>query len=211
MNKRKLLWSIPVLLYLAFCFWYTNLGGPLSAQEIDGFIAQMQARGFDAGRIDRLRQFMEEDTGRQFLMVNVLDMAESPRPVAGASAGESAGQLMNRYMEHMYPELFKRASHPIFLGTAIFGAMDVVGIEGADSWTSAALFRYRSRRDILEIASNPVFEGKHEFKMAALDKTIAYPVENQLYLSDPRLLLSLILFAVVATIDILAFGRRTGI
>ena len=96
-------------------------------------------------------------------------------------------------MEHMYPELLKRASHPIFSGNAVFYSMDVLGIEGAERWTQAALMRYRSRRDIVEIASNPVFQGKHEFKIAALDKTIAYPVETQLYLSDPRLLLLLVL------------------
>ena len=35
--------------------------------------------------------------------------------------------------------------------------------------------------------------SKHDFKVAALEKTIAYPVETALYLSDPRFLLALIL------------------
>jgi hypothetical protein len=34
--------------------------------------------------------------------------------------------------------------------------------------------------------------SKHEYKIAALEKTIAFPVETQLYLGDPRLLLGLI-------------------
>ncbi len=87
--------------------------------------------------------------------------------------------------------------------------MDIVGIEGAEQWTSAALMRYRSRRDLLEIALNPVFAGKHDFKMAALDKTIAYPVEAQLYLSDPRLLLLLILLAAISLLDLLIYRRRS--
>tara|TARA_B100000959_G_scaffold12825_1_gene12639 strand:+ start:326 stop:499 length:174 start_codon:yes stop_codon:yes gene_type:complete len=42
---------------------------------------------------------------------------------------------------------------------------------------------------------------RHEFKIAALDKTIAYPIEMQLYLSDPRLLLGLILLIVTLMLD----------
>ena len=35
--------------------------------------------------------------------------------------------------------------------------------------------------------------SKHAFKVAAMEKTIAYPVETVIYLSDPRFLLALIL------------------
>jgi hypothetical protein len=72
----------------------------------------------------------------------------------------------------------------------------------------AALFRYRSRRALLEIITNPAFGGKHEFKTAALEKTIAYPMEPQLYLGDPRLLLGLILLALTALIDGLLLSRK---
>lgn len=208
MSGRKLLWFVPMFVYVLFTLWYTNLSGPLSEEEIAVFVNQMERNDFAPAQIVRMRQFMEEDTGRQFLMVNLLDMAPTPRPVEGVPADESSGQVMGRYMEHMFPELLKRASHPIFFGKAVFDSMDIVGIEGAESWTLAALMRYRSRRDLIEIASNPIFGGKHEFKMAALDKTIAFPVENQLYLSDPRLLLLLVLFAIVSATDILVFGRR---
>ncbi len=208
MSARKLLWLVPTFFYVLFTLWYTNLSGPLSQEEMDAFADQMERSGFAPARIERLRQFMEEDTGRQFLMVNVIDMASTPRSVEGVPADESSDQMMGRYMEHMFPELLKRASHPIFAGRVVFSSMDIVGIEGAENWTSAALMRYRSRRDLVEIASNPIFGGKHEFKLAALDKTIAFPVENQLYLSDPRLLLLLVLFAIVSATDILVFGRR---
>ena len=45
----------------------------------------------------------------------------------------------------------------------------------------------------MEIVSNPKMRGKHTFKLAALNKAIAYPIESVIYLSDPRLLLGLIL------------------
>ena len=96
-------------------------------------------------------------------------------------------------MEHMYSQLIKRACHPIFAGYVIHPSMDIVGIEGAEIWDQAALMRYKSRRAFMEVVTHPNMLSKHDFKVAALEKTIAYPVETALYLSDPRLLLALIL------------------
>jgi hypothetical protein len=53
----------------------------------------------------------------------------------------------------------------------------------------------------MEIITHPDTVDRHEFKIAALDKTIAYPIEMQLYLSDPRLLLGLILLIVTLMLD----------
>jgi hypothetical protein len=38
--------------------------------------------------------------------------------------------------------------------------------------------------------------SKHKYKIAALEKTIAFPVENQFYLGDPRLLIGFILLII---------------
>jgi hypothetical protein len=111
-------------------------------------------------------------------------------------------------MEHMIPALLIRASHPIFMGPAVYPAMDVVGIEGAENWNAGALMRYRSRRDFLEIVTNPVFKDKHHFKTAALEKTIAYPIEPDLQLGDPRLLLGLLLLALTSLTDLARLSRQ---
>lgn len=108
----------------------------------------------------------------------------------------------------MYVELLTRACHPIFMGEAVFRSVDVQGIEGAEEWDLAALMRYRSRRALIEVVANPETLSRHEFKLAALDKTIAFPVEGVLYPSDPRFLLALILMSVTALADIALFGRR---
>ena len=79
---------------------------------------------------------------------------------------------------------------------SINGSMDLVGIENAEVWETAALFRYKSRRSFLEIVTHPDMYSKHKYKIAALEKTIAFPVENQFYLGDPRLLLGFILLII---------------
>lgn len=209
MIRRALLWLVPLLVFLLFSAWYTDMAGPLKPDEIERFSKKLRENGGSEESIARIREFMEADTGRQFLMVNVIDMNEDPPDVPGAAPGESAQQLMGRYMEHMYPALLLRASHPVMMGTAIFSNMDTVGITGADNWTMGALMRYRSRRTLMEIVTNPAFMGSHEFKMAALDKTIAYPIEMNLYYSDLRLMLGLLLLSVTAVLDILLFRRRS--
>ena len=208
MSPRLKLWLFPTLLYALFVFWYTDFSGPLSDAEIDEIVNTMTSNGSKPEMIALIEKFAREDSGRQFLMLNTIDYNENPPDVAGAEPGESAEQLMGRYMEHMFPALLSRASHPVFMGPAVYPSMDIVGIEGAESWDMGALFRYRSRRTFLEIVTNTAFAGKHQFKTAALEKTIAYPIEPGLYLGDLRLLLGLALLALTAVIDSLLMGRR---
>jgi hypothetical protein len=208
MSTRTKLWLFPALLYAVFVLWYTDFGGPLSDEEVDEFVSVMTANGVPPERVDYFAGFLRDDTGRQFLMVNNLDMNQDPPAVEGAPAGADADTLMGLYMEHMIPELLKRACHPVIMGPAVYQALDLSGIEGAEQWTDAALFRYRSRRSFMEIISNPEILGPHHFKLAALDKTIAYPMETSLYLGDPRLLLGLILLALTALIDSWMMSRK---
>ena len=191
------IWIGIVVIYAGFFFWYTDIGGKLDEEEIEFFLEKIEenasANSVDLIQISFIKRFMEEDTGRQFLMVNNIDMDEDPEDVEGAEPGESAESLLDRYMEHMYSQLLKRACHPIFAGYAIHPSMDIVGIEGAEIWDQAALMRYKSRRAFMEVVTHPNMLSKHEFKVAALEKTVAYPVETILYTSDPRFLLALML------------------
>ena len=195
-SPRFWLWFAPLLAWLLFAFWYTNTAGPLSEAEISAYTERMQQDGAEIQRIESLRRFMEEDDGGQFLMVNLLHRSANP----------DAGAQMDRYMAHMTPELLKRASHPMLAGDAVFLAMDLVGIDGAEEWSMVGVVRYRSRRDLLDIAFDPRFAGEHEFKIASLEKTIAVPVRPTLHFSDARLLLLLVLLSVVGIVD--AVRRR---
>ena len=207
-NRRASLWFIPLALYLVFWVWYTNLSGPLTDAEIESFLTTMTKNGAGQSRIDSMTKFMTSDNGNDLIMVNILDLNENPPDLPATGPNASASDLINHYMAHMYPAQLTRASHPVFFGQAIHNAMDITGIENAEHWDQGALFRYRSRRDLLEIATDPAFAERHDYKMGALDKTIAFPVDPTLHLSDLRLLLALVLFSFVALIDLLIYRRR---
>ena len=195
------IWISLLVIYAGFFLWYTDIGGKLDKEEIEFFLEKLEehtsANSADPetynSQKNLIKRFMEEDTGRQFLMVNNIDMDDDPEDVEGAEPGESAERLLDRYMEHMYAQLLKRACHPVFAGNAVHPSMDLVGIEGAEIWDRAALMRYKSRRAFMEVVTHPNMGSKHAFKVAAMEKTIAYPVETVLYLGDPRFLLALIL------------------
>ncbi|NRA04196.1 MAG: hypothetical protein HRU00_16510 [Myxococcales bacterium] len=195
MTRTRWIWLVLIGLYAAFFGWYTSFKGPLTQEEIEHYIAQVESREPTPPpeRVAMLRKFMEEDTGDDFVMVNVIDMYETPLQIEGVEPGETSDEVLAKYMEYMYPALLARACHPVFYGQAANSAMDLMNAEGMEEWTTGAGMRYRSRRDMLEIATNPAFAGSHEFKVAAMRKTIAFPIDPWIQLGDPRVVLALLL------------------
>ena len=175
-RRRVILWAVMAALYLVFRLWYDGGGGPLTPQEVDHYVARFEERGAPASRIEKVREFLASDTGSDFVMANFIRQSDDPDAQAD----------MDRYMAHMYPALFARACHPVFAGPVVARALDVWGIEGGERWSMVGLVRYRSRRDVMEIATNPAFADAHGFKVAAMAQTIAIPVEPFLFVASPR-------------------------
>jgi hypothetical protein len=209
MIRPRTAWLLLAAVWLTFFSWYTSFEGPLTEEEVAFVLDSLQARSAAPEDVARLRRFLESDTGDDFVMVNLIEMNDPPPKMEGVPEDATAQDLMDRYMEHMYPELFARASHPVLMGQATAPALDIWGIEGADEWTTAGLMRYRSRRDMLEIAGNPDFQGPHGFKIAAMNKTIAFPADPWLQLGDPRLVLALLLM-IVGLANSLRWVKRQG-
>ena len=208
-TKHSWVWLAPALFYLIFFSWYTNLKGPLSPEEINHFVDILEANGSTPDRIVEIRRFMEEDDGKHFYMMNLLDLTDNPPQLSATGPDASSAELMDHYMEFMNPELYSRACHPVFFGQVLADALDLSGIENAESWDQAALFRYRSIRDMIAIATNPKFLERHDYKIASLEKTIANPVKPLFFLGDLRFILGLILFVLVSIVNsIYRYKRR---
>ena len=195
MTATKWTWLVIAAAYLAFFSWYTSFKGPLTPAEIEHYmtLSEQQDPGASAEDRARIRAFMEEDTGDDFVMINVIHLYDEPLQIEGVEPDDSTDEVLAKYMEYMFPAMLSRASHPVFQGSAVSTAMDIMNADGMERWTAGAGVRYRSRRDLLEIGTNPAFEGRHEFKVAAMAKTIAFPVDPFNYLGDPRLILALLL------------------
>jgi hypothetical protein len=203
MTSRRKIWLGSVLLYALFVSWYTDFGGPLTETEIQAYIAKTENLdlGGDPSAAGALLEFLRNDTGGQFLMFNAVDLAQNPPQVEGAPPNADGQTLLDLYMEHMIPALLSRASHPVVVGKSVADSLDLVGIEDAETWSDGAIMRYRSRRTLIDIIGNPEFYARHDFKLAGLEKTIAYPVEPRIYIGDLRLLLGLFMLAITALLD----------
>ena len=202
-------WIISLLLYFGFFVWYTNLSGPLSEEEIDLVIKRMDKGETTISEVDRSNfiKFLRNDDGGDFYMVNFLDLNENPPIMEKTGESATATDLLDYYMEYMYPELFIRASHPVFAGNVSANAIDHLGAEETKEWDRTAIMRYRSIRDMLEIGSNEIFSERHEYKINALIKTIAIPVSAPIFF-DFRLIFFLFLLTLTLLVDKLRFRRK---
>ena len=211
MTKTTWLWPFIVVIYLTVFSWYTSFEGPLTEAEVEHYLelSKTQDPNSSAEDLARIRAFMEEDTGDDFVMINVIHLYSTPLKIDGVAPGDTTDDVLAKYMEYMLPAMLTRASHPVFRGPAVSPAMDIMNAKGMEVWSAGAGVRYRSRRDLLEIGTNPAFAGRHAFKVAAMLKTIAFPVDPFNYLGDPRLVLALLLGLIGCGLSWLFSARRS--
>lgn len=180
-TKRTLLnWGIAGALMLLFLAWHGVFEGPLTDAEVEYYVDLLQEKNPDVD-IEPFRAFLEEDDGKAVVMINAIKLYETPIEVNGKSFGDSSEEALGEYMSFVLPYLLKRGSYPIYSGTAVFYSVEHWGIENAEEWSSGALMRYRSRRVMMEMSTDPAFDPFHDSKIAAMEKTFAFPVATDLY------------------------------
>ena len=201
-------WGVLVVVYAGFFSWYTSFGGPLTDDEINGYLEVLREAGASDERLAAWQRFMASDTGDDFVMLNAIALREVPLPAPGVELGESSAAVLARYTEPFLGAALKSAAHPVMFGTAAGPAMDVWGIQGAEEWTNGGLVRYRSRRDLMEQVAFASSLAIHEYKIAAMEKTIAYPLDPWWQLGDPRLLLGLTFVIIGLALQLRRAGSR---
>ncbi len=204
------IWIVIAVIYVAFFYWYTSFGGPLSDEEIEDSLTVLREAGMEPERLEVWEQFMRSDTGDDFAMLNALDLRDEPLQVEGVEPGDTAEDVMARYSEPFLGRALLSAAHPVMFGTAAAPAMDLWGIEGAHDWTAGALVRYRSRRDLMQQAVYASSLDIHRFKTASLEKTIAYPLDPWYQLGDPRLVLGMLLLILGLALQLRRTARGSG-
>ena len=202
-------WIVLGVFYGLFFCWYTSCEGPLTEEEIVHFSSVIENSPGGQDRLERWQGFMQSDTGDDFAVWNAIDLFDTPKPVAGAGSAETSQQLLDRYSSPFMGKALMRAGHPVMLGFSAGKAIDLWGLEGADNWDQGALVRYRSRRDLLEMFEEIAEDESsiHAFKVAAIEKTIAFPLDPWFQLGDPRLVFAM-LFLIIALLLQLRCNRQ---
>lgn len=194
-------WGIFILLYILFSWWHGAFETALSPSEVDHYINKYQQIHPDKN-LDNLRNLLDKDNGKPLIMVNAVKLYDKPIKVNGKSLGSSSEEVLKKYSNHVFSYLLKRGSYPVYSGTAINPSVAVWGIENAKKWSSAALVRYRSMRTFIGMATNEEFQQFHDNKIAAIEKTIAYPTESDIQLGNLGVLVFFIFLSLALCIQI---------
>ncbi|MEM9604614.1 MAG: hypothetical protein AAGA11_17250, partial [Pseudomonadota bacterium] len=180
--------------------------------EIDAYLARVSAleRAPDAAAVAKLRRFMEEDTGDDFIMLNLSKLHEAPLDTAGTAPGDSSEAVLSNYLGFVLPALLARGSHPVQFGSAANAAMELLNADGMAEWDNTLSMRYRSRRDFMDFATDPGMPSARVFKLASVERAIAFPVDPWYHVGDLRVLLALILSLVGCSMSWWFASRRAG-
>ena len=188
------IWGAAALLYGAFSLWYNNWRGPLTPAEVEMYMQRATASGsIEPDRLATLRRFLESDDGNEFFMVNLIAAHQEPVPMPFTGEKKPAREVLKGYTDHFMPALFRRAGHPAFAGPAAAGYLEHWGVETNPGWTFSGVIRYRSRRDMIELATDPKFDPAHVYKIAAMAHTLAFPVTPAITVVGPRVWVGLLL------------------
>jgi hypothetical protein len=171
-------WPAALLAYILFRAWYDNWRGPLSPEEIEQFMS-ITADFPGPHHTDRavLREFLEADDGKEFVMCNLIKLF--PHPVAHPFTGKPtpAQDLLQEYVKQFVGVLLSGGGHPVVAARKVAGYIDAWNAPPDPGWSIAGMMRYRSRRDMMKLATNEKFRKAHPFKHAAVQQTYSFPTQ----------------------------------
>lgn len=183
-------------IFVAFLAWYRGSRKPLTAEEIEGYLAELRAitAGHPGGiRLEDVERLVEHDDGKEFVMQNLIRYREKALYPAGHHHGDSAWAADRRYGKAILPFLLRYGNVPVFIARRVGSFVEP---EGAEHWDVVAMVRYRSRRDFLRFAVAVERDGATVHKWAAIEATQIFPVRPLLSLIFVRGAVGVLLAAI---------------
>lgn len=194
---------------MSFVIWYGGRGEPLTPSETDEVLAAIESNAKERGSVDRhlldaFRTLASDDDGNEFLMVNLMKFREKARYPEGHDYDDDVEAAAARYSAAVLPELLRRGSLPILMANTVGTFLD---FDGADDWDQVGVVRYRSRRDMLDMALRLSETDGGVHKWASLEKTHVFPAVPVISFAFVRGLVAAVLLAIGGAIQ-LVLGRR---
>jgi hypothetical protein len=186
-----------LFIYAFFWCWYVGVNRQVTPELVEQTMNAISQTGSamvtDTHR-KNIRYFLENDDGKDFVMVNLLTLK---RPTA------QARKKLTTYSKIFLGQLLKRAGHPVVQAMAGTGKIEFIGVPETEEWDSAFLVRYRSRKDFAEIIIDTAGSEHHGLKIASLERTVAFPASPWFIMGGPKLIVSLMLALLAALFHIL--------
>ena len=186
--RFKIAWAAFIaIIFVAFSTWYGGAAKPISTEEGQILLEEIQQIFGDAdeserGFIANIEQMIPRDDGREFYAVNLENLKDGPEPALADRA----------YAKIVFPLLLKRGGHPVFLS-------DRVGLmlgEYGNQVDRVAVVRYRSLRDLIDMVLDPAMKEGEVHKFAALDHTEVFITRPTITFIHVRITLGLLLILI---------------
>ncbi len=177
MQKLMTLWGGLALVYVAFLGWHLPRGEPLTGAEVDRLLATLpDSGGRDLSVADGFVQFLSEDDGAPFFMLNLIEYRdEVAYPADVPDPAPTVTDANEAYGKAVVWEQLKRGSYPAFMFEPRGLLLNSYAPEVGD-FDHAVLARYRSRRDFLDMIMSPEFDAAQKHKWASVERTLVVPV-----------------------------------
>jgi hypothetical protein len=204
-------WPLAIGVYFAFRLWYDSLKGPLRMDEIDSFLETFQRNTAQLGSAEGLtdpqviRAFLEADDGREFFMSNLVQI-QSGTPAHPITGTPTKGMdLLQEYFHQFVKLLFRYGGHPNQAFRKIGGYIDSWNTPADPGWHISSTVRYRSRRDLMRMVTDPTLQLVHPFKTAGTASTFSFPTQVVAsFVLGPRVYVAIILALLAALIHLLS-------
>ncbi len=189
------IWILALGLYIVFRLWYDNWRGPLSPQEVKDLMAQVSdIKMSEYSDPKDLRAFLEADDGKEFVMVNLVRVHTGEIAHPHTSKPTKGIDLLREYGQRFVKVLFKHGGHPVLVMRKVGGYIDSWNTPPDPGWHIAGSMRYRSRRDMMQLALDPSVRDVHVLKTIATATTFSFPSQVVLGLAiRPRIWVGLVL------------------
>jgi len=181
-----------VVVFASFYLWQHPglIRGRLAAAEIDRAVAYIDRSLYlpqeeKAQVLGRLRTWAEADDGRPVYMLNLMRYNEAVVRGAGMPDFKGTPREANAYYENsVMPMLLRSGNYPIF-GSETQGAT-LLQDKIAGDLSRILVVRYSSRRDFLNLLTDPAYAPFEPYKLMALQVALT-PTSGDIVIPDASL------------------------
>jgi hypothetical protein len=172
-------------------FSYMNKS-PMTNNEVDEYINKINLLSHIPGGqhdIEELKKFLYADDGGSFYTINLYKYHETAQYMTTDLAKTSGVEAYDKFSKVMVSLLLQNYSYPIFASNWL----DL----SEKGWDRIVIVKYRSRRDMANIFSDPKFSMASKDKWASIEKHDRFVVKA-LHLPEMYVLL-IFLFCILFT------------
>jgi hypothetical protein len=201
-----------VIIFASFYFWQHPglMRGRLTATEIDRAVAYIDSALYlppeeKAHVLGRLRTWAEADDGRPVYMLNLMRYNDAIIRGAGIPDFKGTPKEANAYYENsVMPMLLRSGNYPVF-GSETQGAT-LLQDKIAGDLSRILVVRYSSRRDFLNLLTDPAYAPFEPYKLMALQVALT-PTSGDIIIPDASLAFGA---ALLTTFLFIGWVRATG-